>query len=232
MKHSIPLTLAIAGSLALSQSTGSARDGGNRGGGGFSSNGRSFSAPARSFAPAQRSFAPAQRSTMSAPSFATSGFRSAPSARLTQPAVRNYSYSPRYGNVVRNQAIVPRDSFRGNWDRRGDNHWNQHHYRWAGNRWVIIDGGYGYPYGYSYPYYYGDSYVDSFYAPAVPDYAVTDSLTADVQEALADQGYYHGDIDGEMGPGTREALTAYQRDHRLPATGMINAPTVASLGLD
>ena len=229
MKHSIPLALAIAGSLVLSQSTGSARDGGNRGGGGFS-NGRSFSAPARSFAPAQRSFAPAQRSTMSAPSFAASGFRSAPSVRFNQPAVGHNYYSPRYGNVARNQAIVPRESFRRNWDWRGDD-WNHHHYRRAGNRWVIIDGGYGYPYGYSYPYYYDDSYVDS-YASSTADSAVADSLTADVQEALTEQGYYHGEIDGEMGSLTREALAAYQRDQRLPVTGMINASTVASLGLD
>ncbi len=52
-----------------------------------------------------------------------------------------------------------------------------------------------------------------------------------VQGALQDEGYYTGDIDGMVGPKTREALGAYQADHNLEVTSAVDEPTVESLGL-
>ncbi|PYK78303.1 MAG: hypothetical protein DMF40_13375 [Verrucomicrobia bacterium] len=44
-------------------------------------------------------------------------------------------------------------------------------------------------------------------------------------------GYYTGDVDGLLGPLTREALTAYQGDHGLYTTAVIDEPTLDALGM-
>jgi peptidoglycan hydrolase-like protein with peptidoglycan-binding domain len=52
-----------------------------------------------------------------------------------------------------------------------------------------------------------------------------------VQRRLAHLGYYHGAIDGEIGPHSRRAIRRYQADHGLPVTGEIDRPLLRSLGL-
>src|SRR6266480_1666090 len=74
------------------------------------------------------------------------------------------------------------------------------------------DGGYPYGYyGYGYPYGYGGStYGDSGYG----QYGNSSrSRVAELQRRLARAGYYHGSIDGVMGPATRRAIRAYERNH-------------------
>jgi peptidoglycan hydrolase-like protein with peptidoglycan-binding domain len=44
-------------------------------------------------------------------------------------------------------------------------------------------------------------------------------------------GYYKGEVDGLLGPLTREALTGYQADNGLYSTAAIDEPTLASLGM-
>jgi peptidoglycan hydrolase-like protein with peptidoglycan-binding domain len=44
-------------------------------------------------------------------------------------------------------------------------------------------------------------------------------------------GYYDGEVDGLLGPITREALTAYQADHGLYTTAAIDEPTLDALGM-
>jgi peptidoglycan hydrolase-like protein with peptidoglycan-binding domain len=61
--------------------------------------------------------------------------------------------------------------------------------------------------------------------------APLDQVIADVQSALQEQGYYHGEVDGLLGPLTREALAAYQSAQGLYATATIDQPTLESLGL-
>jgi Putative peptidoglycan binding domain len=145
-------------------------------------------------------------------------------SRYTTPAYRNY-YS---GNRVASWA-VPYATYR-NWDRRHEHRWNNHRYRWGGNSWVIIGG------GYADPFYYDDGYYSAPYTTitttSVRAYDTSDSLGAEVQEALAERGYYHDSIDGDVGPNTRAAIAAYQRDHGLAVTGTINAPLLDSLDLD
>jgi len=52
-----------------------------------------------------------------------------------------------------------------------------------------------------------------------------------VQDALVREGYYRGDVDGLIGPESRDAIADYQRDHEMRATGLINEPLIESLGL-
>ena len=90
------------------------------------------------------------------------------------------------------------------------------------------DGGYWFPaWGYE-PAYLGYLYDGPIYAYAnLPP----DQVVINVQEALQDQGYYAGDVDGQLGEQTRDALAAYQRDHSLEVTAAIDEPTVQALGL-
>ncbi len=85
-------------------------------------------------------------------------------------------------------------------------------------------GGWGYPwydtyYGWGYPYWYDDYGPDYAYSPG--SYSGNSAATT-VQQDLAQQGYYTGPVDGIVGPMTRAAIRAYQRDNGLPVTGAIN----------
>ncbi|PYI89143.1 MAG: hypothetical protein DMF03_08550 [Verrucomicrobia bacterium] len=59
-----------------------------------------------------------------------------------------------------------------------------------------------------------------------------DQVILNVQQALKQLGYYAGALNGSLGPASRQALAYYQRDAGLNVNGVIDAPTVASLGLD
>jgi hypothetical protein len=100
----------------------------------------------------------------------------------------------------------------------------------------------GYHHGSSYyrPYYHGSPYYYS--RPSVgisitsrPSYyrgsSYSDDLAVDVQRALSRRGYYRGRIDGDIGPGSRSAIRAYQYDRGLAATGRIDSSLLRSLGL-
>jgi Putative peptidoglycan binding domain len=82
--------------------------------------------------------------------------------------------------------------------------------------------GYGYPYGYGSPYGYGYGYGyggnqyggDYGYGNGYGQYGqATHSRVAELQRRLARAGYYHGSVDGILGPQTRRAIRAYERDH-------------------
>jgi len=93
------------------------------------------------------------------------------------------------------------------------------------------------------PYYWNAGYwfpawgysTNAYYAYDGPIYASNnlppDQVIANVQSTLQQQGYYHGEIDGLVGPETRGALAAYQRDHGLYETEAIDQPTLQSLGM-
>ena len=101
-----------------------------------------------------------------------------------------------------------------------------------------------YPYYRSYPYYYGPSVGVSFYSEPAYSYDAPyyrgvqrsddrdDNLSVDVQRALARRGYYHGEIDGDIGAGTRAAIRKYQYDRHLEVTGRIDRSLLRSLDLD
>jgi peptidoglycan hydrolase-like protein with peptidoglycan-binding domain len=52
-----------------------------------------------------------------------------------------------------------------------------------------------------------------------------------MQQALKDKGFDPGGADGVMGPRTAEALMAYQKSEKLPATGRMDSDTGAKLGV-
>jgi hypothetical protein len=91
------------------------------------------------------------------------------------------------------------------WDRNERHRWNNHDYRWYQGGWLIIDSGYT-------PYQSSGS-----------------SIAINVQRRLTEQGYYRGPIDGDIGPGTRNAIANYQSDYGLRVTGRINNALLASL---
>jgi hypothetical protein len=109
-------------------------------------------------------------------------------------------------------------------------------YRTRYGRVELIGGGYYYfNNGYWYPAW-GYDPAAQYYAYDAPIYVgrsaePPDRVIADVQALLQQQGYYRGEVDGLLGPLTREALTAYQRDNGLYTTAVIDEPTLASLGL-
>jgi len=67
--------------------------------------------------------------------------------------------------------------------------------------------GSGYPYGYYGGYNYGGYGSGYGYSDS------SGSRVAELQSRLASAGYYHGAIDGILGPATRRAIRAYERDH-------------------
>jgi hypothetical protein len=98
-----------------------------------------------------------------------------------------------------------------------------------GGGWYFWDSGYWYPaWGYdqsaSYYPYDGPIYVGDNPRPF-------DQVVADCQATLQEQGYYRGEVDGLMGPLTRQALADFQKDHGLISTAALDQPTLSSLGL-
>jgi lysozyme family protein len=100
----------------------------------------------------------------------------------------------------------------------------------------LIAGGYYYfDNGYWYPAWGYDS-AHEYYAFDAPIYVgkraePPDRVIADVQAALQDMGYYKGEVDGLIGPLTRDALTKYQTDNGMTVTAVIDEPTLDSLNM-
>jgi len=111
------------------------------------------------------------------------------------------------------------------------NWWNNHYHN---NNFVFVFGA---------PYYWNAGYwfpawgynPNAYYAWDGPIYAHNrmppDQVIANVQSTLQQQGYYHGEVDGLIGPLTRGAIADYQRDHGLYTTSTIDQPTLQSLGI-
>lgn len=115
---------------------------------------------------------------------------------------------------------------------RHDQGWYRSRYQ----RVELISGGYYYfNNGYWYPAW-GYNPSNEYYAYDAPIYAgkhaePPDKVIADVQAVLQEMGYYKGEVDGLLGPLTREALTGYQTDQGMAATAVIDEPTLDALGM-
>jgi len=118
-------------------------------------------------------------------------------------------------------------NYRSAWHDRG---WWHNHY----NRVVFVYGGwYAWNAGYWYPAW---GYApNAYYAYDGPIYGYNslppDQVVANVQAALQQQGYYQGEVDGLLGPLTRDAIAAYQAEQGLYTTSAIDQPTLESLGM-
>jgi hypothetical protein len=122
--------------------------------------------------------------------------------------------------------------FRSYHPERHDEGWYRSHF----GRVELIGGGYYYfNSGYWYPAW-GYNPSSEYYAYDGPIYVgqraePPDRVIADVQAELQQMGYYKGEVDGLLGPLTREALAAYQTDQGLTTTAAIDEPTLDALGM-
>ena len=119
-------------------------------------------------------------------------------------------------------------------------HPERHDRGWYSTRYQrveLISGGYYYwNNGYWYPAWGYDPGAE-YYAYDAPIYVghraePPDRVIADVQTELQEMGYYTGEVDGLIGPLTRQALSAYQADQGLTQTAVIDEPTLASLNME
>ena len=100
--------------------------------------------------------------------------------------------------------------------------------RWYGGGWYPYYGWSGYPYGiddygyYDTPSAYNDD-QSGLYA------ATNDDTVAAAQKELAKLGYYHGSIDGVIGPETAKAVRWFQSVDKLPVNGQLNDQTLRAL---
>jgi peptidoglycan hydrolase-like protein with peptidoglycan-binding domain len=53
----------------------------------------------------------------------------------------------------------------------------------------------------------------------------------EIQQALADKGYFKGDVNGQWDDDSVSAMKQFQADQKLPDDGKISAPTLIGLGL-
>lgn len=187
----------------------------------------------------------ASRSLNSANHFATSRNNS----RLSQNASRFTSNGNTLAPNWRNHVVAQHSAnWHRDWDRDHDHFFHGHRCCFFNGSWFVFDVGfypwwpwwwdwypydyYGYGY-YGYPYDYGlapDAYQDpSAYARNDNGNQYTDSTVAAVQDRLARDGYYHGQIDGVAGRQTRRAIARFQSNHRLPVTGQLTSETLEAL---
>jgi len=152
-------------------------------------------------------------------------------AAITLPSAMARPVANRTTSTASN-TVVRSGSFSGH----HGSHWgHRRHHRSRSNIYFGIGLGYpyygypyygGHPYGYGYGYGYGSRAV-IYDAPVAND----DSTVSAVQQRLARAGYYHGTIDGVMGPGTRSAIRSYERRHGLRVDGAIDRRLLATMGL-
>jgi len=164
----------------------------------------------------------------------------------------NANLRPDWHNHVFAQHLA---NWQRNWNRHTDHWWHGHRCHFFNGSWVIFDigfypwwpwwypsdyyYGYGYPYDYGYPYGYGYGYGyddSGAYGDVAYDqngYAAqaSDSTIVAVQQRLAREGYYRGQIDGVLGQETRAAIAEYQSNHGLRVTGALTTETLVALGL-
>jgi len=69
--------------------------------------------------------------------------------------------------------------------------------------------------------------------PAGPSYQLhpDPQRYAEIQRALADRGYFHGEANGDWKDDSVDALKRFQADQKLPEDGKIGALTLTGLGL-
>jgi Putative peptidoglycan binding domain len=156
-------------------------------------------------------------------------FRAQPKPQQVQPVTFNQNYRIQGSDQWQGAHYEVFRSYRPEWHDAG---WYHSHYP---NVTLIAGGYYFFNAGYWYPAW-GYNPSAQYYAYDGPIFVgqraqPPDQVIADVQAVLQDMGYYRGEVDGLLGPLTREALTAYQADNGLITTAAIDQPTLDSLGM-
>jgi hypothetical protein len=150
------------------------------------------------------------------------------------PTIAGAQFNPNYRIAASQDWIGPQyEIFRSYQPQWHDQAWYGSRYgdklRLIAGGWYFWEGGYWFPaWGYdesaSYYPYDGPIYVGADPRPF-------DQVVADVQAALKEKGFYRGEIDGLIGPLTRQALAAFQSAQNLPPTAALDQPSLDSLGL-
>jgi hypothetical protein len=230
---------------------------GNFGGGRFMAPGPRFSSYQPPMAFRQQRFSASDRAFARSHQFATETANrrfDAPrtlnhrDSRLTRNRTNSGNrFQNRASNTARAHVFARRSAdWHRDWDRHHDHWWHGHRCRFVDGSWFIYDIGFD-PYDYWYPYeayayaynpyeynagvYEGDG--GDYYDQGAYDSSdqSADSTIPAVQEQLARQGYYRGELDGIFGPETRRAIVRYQSDHGLGVTGSLNMDTLHALGV-
>jgi hypothetical protein len=174
-------------------------------------------------------------------------------AGAAKPAAKGKPLKPQRFDLPKqpNTAKAPPVKFQQNRRIEGSQNWQGQHYtvfrnyrsEWHDEGWWHSHYGSNIVFMFGAPYFLNAGYwfpawgynPNAYYAYDGPIYAYNnlppDQVIANVQSALQQQGYYHGEIDGLIGPLTREAIANYQRDHGLYETAAIDRPTLESLGM-
>jgi hypothetical protein len=156
-------------------------------------------------------------------------FRAQPKPQQVQAVTFNQNHRIEGSDRWQGQQYQVFRSYRPEWHDAG---WYHSH---DSNVTLIAGGYYFFNNGYWYPAW-GYSPSAQYYAFDGPIYAgqravPPDQVIAQTQDLLQQMGYYRGEVDGLLGPLTREALAAYQADNGLTTTSAIDEPTLDSLGL-
>ena len=72
---------------------------------------------------------------------------------------------------------------------------------------------------------------DTVVQPVSKPVKVTPDVIRSAQTKLKAKGLYDGPEDGQMGPKTRAAIRQFQNEEKMPATGRLDPPTMAKLGV-
>jgi hypothetical protein len=168
-------------------------------------------------------------------------------------SAKNKPVKPQRFNIAKqpNTAKAPPVKFQQGRRIQGSQNWQGQQYtvfrnyksEWHDQNWWRGHYGNNITFAFGAPYYWNAGYwfpawgynPNAYYAWDGPIYAYNrlppDQVIANAQAALQQQGYYHGEVDGLIGPLTRGAIADYQRDHGLYMTSTIDQPTLQSLGI-
>ena len=168
-------------------------------------------------------------------------------------SAKNKPVKPQHFNIAKqpNTAKAPPVKFQQGRRIQGSQNWQGQQYtvfrnyksEWHDQNWWRGQYGNNITFAFGAPYYWNAGYwfpawgyhPNAYYAWDGPIYAYNrlppDQVIANAQAALQQQGYYHGEVDGLIGPLTRGAIADYQRDHGLYMTSTIDQPTLQSLGI-
>src|SRR6266550_3022924 len=131
------------------------------------------------------------------------------------PAIKSVTFNKNYhingSQYWKGERYTAFRSYRPEWHDQG---WWRNRY----NRIVFISGGWYYwNAGWWFPAWgYAPNASYAYDGPIYGYNGLTpDQAIANVQATLQQEGYYHGEVDGMLGPYTREALANYQRHHGL-----------------
>ena len=156
-------------------------------------------------------------------------FRAQPKPQQIPAVTYNQNYRIQGAERWQGQQYEVFRSYHPEWHDQGWYHSHYNRVELIGGGYYFLNNGYWYPaWGYNssaqYYAYDGPIYVGQRAEPP-------DRVIADTQAELQQMGYYKGEVDGLLGPMTRDALAAYQADQGLTQTAAIDEPTLDALGM-